>query len=181
MDKKRGFPVARRAYGQKMRIPAAFATYDMCSQEGDGSMSYNVQAAFLSEGFLGGPNTPEGWNNMMKKAAKVWRKIWEENKEISEKEMERDSPDRSSYLRKNRSLLVSLELIFGGLGGAVFSEISRTPPLRSRPFSRLDRESAPTLACAQIKLEFLRLYPFSSLPYFPPLHFFILLPFLMWV
>jgi len=29
--------------------------------------------------------TPEGWNKMMKKAAKVWRKIWEENKEISEK------------------------------------------------------------------------------------------------
>jgi hypothetical protein len=29
----------------------------------------------------GGPDTfPEGWNNMMKKAAKGWRKIWEENK-----------------------------------------------------------------------------------------------------
>ena len=64
----------RRAYGQKMRIPAAFATYDQCSQERDGSMSYNVQAAFLSEGFLRRPghlpNIPEGWNNMMKKAAK---------------------------------------------------------------------------------------------------------------
>lgn len=30
-----------------MSIPAAFATYDQCSQERDGSMSYNVQAAFL--------------------------------------------------------------------------------------------------------------------------------------
>lgn len=76
-------------YGQKMRIPAAFATYDQCSQERDGSMSYNAQAAFLSEGFFRRPghlpNIPEGWNNMMKKAAKVWRKIWEENKGISEK------------------------------------------------------------------------------------------------
>ncbi|KAI3670801.1 hypothetical protein L2E82_53560 [Cichorium intybus] len=56
--------VARRAYGQKMRIPAAFATYDQCSQERDGSMSYNVQAAFLSEGFFRRPghlpNIPEG-------------------------------------------------------------------------------------------------------------------------
>jgi F-type H+/Na+-transporting ATPase subunit beta len=43
---------ARRAYGQKMSIPAAFATYNQCSQERDGSMSYNVQAAFLSEGFF---------------------------------------------------------------------------------------------------------------------------------
>ena len=72
-----------------MRIPAAFATYDQCSQERDGSMSYNVQAAFLSEGFFRRPghlpNIPEEWNNMMKKAAKVWRKIWEENKEIPEK------------------------------------------------------------------------------------------------
>ena len=72
-----------------MSIPAAFATYDQCSQERDGSMSYNVQAAFLPEGFFRKPghlpNIPEGWNNMMKKAAKVWRKIWEENKEISEK------------------------------------------------------------------------------------------------
>lgn len=72
-----------------MRIPAAFATYDQCSQERDGSMSYNVQAAFLPEGFFRRPghlpNIPEGWNNMMKKAAKVQRKIWEENKEISEK------------------------------------------------------------------------------------------------
>lgn len=42
-----------------MRIPAAFATYDQCSQERDGSMSYNVQAAFLSEGFLGGPTPSE--------------------------------------------------------------------------------------------------------------------------
>lgn len=70
-----------------MSIPAAFATYDQCSQERDGSMSYNVQAAFLSEGFFRRPghlpNIPEG--NMMKKAAKVWRKIWEENKGISEK------------------------------------------------------------------------------------------------
>lgn len=52
-------------------------------------MSYNVQAAFLSEGFFRRPghlpNIPEGWNNMMKKAARVWRKMWEENKEISEK------------------------------------------------------------------------------------------------
>ena len=72
-----------------MSIPAAFAIYDQCSQERDGSMSYNVQAAFLSEGFFRRsghlPNIPEEWNNMMKKAAKVWRKIWEENKEISEK------------------------------------------------------------------------------------------------
>lgn len=30
-----------------MSIPAAFATYDQCSQERDDSMSYNVQAAFL--------------------------------------------------------------------------------------------------------------------------------------
>jgi len=49
-------------------------------------MSYNVQAAFLSEGFLRRPghlpNIPEGWNKMMKKAAKVWRKILKENKEI---------------------------------------------------------------------------------------------------
>lgn len=76
----------RRAYGQKRSIPAAFATYDQCSQERDGSMSYNVQAAFLSEGFFRRPgHLPEGWNKMMKKAAKVWRKIREENKEISEK------------------------------------------------------------------------------------------------
>lgn len=74
-----------------MRIPAAFATYNQCSQERDGSMSYNVKAALalLSEGFFRRPghlpNIPEGWNNMMKKAAKVRRKIWEENKEISEK------------------------------------------------------------------------------------------------
>jgi hypothetical protein len=38
-------------------------------------MSYNVQAAFLPEGFFRKPghlpNIPEGWNNMMKKAAKV--------------------------------------------------------------------------------------------------------------
>lgn len=38
-------------------------------------MSYNVQAAFLSEGFFRRPghlpNIPEGWNKMMKKAAKV--------------------------------------------------------------------------------------------------------------
>jgi hypothetical protein len=69
------FTVARRAYGQSIRIPAAFATYDPCSQERDGSMSYNVQAAFLPEGFLRKPghlpNIPKGWNNMMKKAAKV--------------------------------------------------------------------------------------------------------------
>lgn len=49
-------------------------------------MSYNVQAAFLSEGFFRRPghlpNIPEGWNKMMKKAAKVWRKILKENKEI---------------------------------------------------------------------------------------------------
>jgi hypothetical protein len=46
-----------------MKIPAAFATYDQCSQERDGSMSYNVQAAFLSEGFFRRPghlpNIPE--------------------------------------------------------------------------------------------------------------------------
>lgn len=63
----------RRAYGQKISIPAAFATYDQCSQERAGSMSYNVQAAFLSEGFFRRPghlpNIPEGWNKMMKKAA----------------------------------------------------------------------------------------------------------------
>ena len=29
--------------------------------------------------------TPEGWNNMMKKAAKVWSKIWEENKVLYKK------------------------------------------------------------------------------------------------
>lgn len=67
-----------------MSMKAAFATYDQCSQERDGSMSYNVQAAFLPEGFFRRPghlpNIPEGWNNMMKKAAKVCRKIWEENK-----------------------------------------------------------------------------------------------------
>lgn len=40
----------RRAYGQKMRIPAAFATYDQCSQEQDGSMSYNVKAASILVG-----------------------------------------------------------------------------------------------------------------------------------
>jgi hypothetical protein len=38
-------------------------------------MSYNVKAAFLSEGFFRRPghlpNIPEGWNKMMKKAAKV--------------------------------------------------------------------------------------------------------------
>ena len=55
-----------------MSIPVAFATYDQCLQERDGSMSYNVQAAFLSEGFCRRPghlpNTPKGWNNMMKKA-----------------------------------------------------------------------------------------------------------------
>jgi hypothetical protein len=72
-----------------MSIPAVFATYDQCSQERDGSMSYNVQAAFLSEGFFRRPghlpNIPEGWNKMMKKAAKVWRQILEENKGISEK------------------------------------------------------------------------------------------------
>lgn len=43
---------------------AAFATYDKCSQERDGSMSDNVQAAFLSEGFFRRPghlpNIPEG-------------------------------------------------------------------------------------------------------------------------
>jgi len=47
------------------------------------------QPAFLSEGFFRRPghlpNIPEGWNNMMKKAAKVWRKILKENKEIPEK------------------------------------------------------------------------------------------------
>lgn len=55
-----------------MSIPVAFATYDQCLQERDGSMSYNVQAAFLSEGFSRRPghlpNIPEGWNNIMKKA-----------------------------------------------------------------------------------------------------------------
>lgn len=55
-----------------MKIPVAFATYDQCLQERDGSMSYNVQAAFLSEGFFRRPghlpNIPEGWNNIMKKA-----------------------------------------------------------------------------------------------------------------
>lgn len=75
--------VARRAYGQKMRIPAAFATYDQCSQEQDGSMSYNVQAAFLSEGFFRRPghlpNIPEGWNNMMKKPQRKKREGMEEN------------------------------------------------------------------------------------------------------
>nr|GMD29248.1 hypothetical protein MA16_Dca028252 [Ipomoea batatas] len=37
-------------------------------------MSYNVKATFLSEGFFRRPghlpNIPEGWNKMMKKAAK---------------------------------------------------------------------------------------------------------------
>lgn len=55
-----------------MSILVAFATYDQCLQERDGSMSYNVQAAFLSEGFCRRPghlpNIPEGWNNIMKKA-----------------------------------------------------------------------------------------------------------------
>lgn len=78
-----------------MRIPAAFVTYDQCSQERDGSMSYNVKAAFLSERFFRRPghlpNTPEGWNKMMKKAAKIWRKIWEEKKELSEKGKARKS------------------------------------------------------------------------------------------
>ncbi|KAG8363171.1 hypothetical protein BUALT_BualtMtG0004800 (mitochondrion) [Buddleja alternifolia] len=36
-----------------------------------------------------------GWNKMMKKAAKVWRKIWEENKEISEKRRGRQRSSRN--------------------------------------------------------------------------------------